>query len=95
MIVLKKQSQPKDFINEILEFYLLPYFMGMSIVASYVCMYHIHAVLMEARGGQKIPWNYNYRQLEAAKNETNPALLQEQQVLLTAEPSLAPETPEL
>lgn len=67
----------------------------MNVVASCVCMLHIHTVPTEARGGRRIPWNYNYRQLKAAKSETNPAPLQEPQVLWTAEPSLAPEIPEL
>lgn len=65
--------------------------MYMSVLSVYVYLYLVHVVL-EVRRRQHIPWNWSNRQLCGITwvLGTKPKSLQEQQVMLSAVPSLHP-----
>lgn len=70
--------------------YLLFFYVDDCLPAC-VYMQHMHAVLIEARRGRQIPWNWSHNpELSWSTIELNSDLLQEQTVLLNKEPSLQP-----
>jgi hypothetical protein len=56
----------------------------------HVWVFCICLVLMEDRGGHWIPWNWSNCKLICGLKDPSPGSLEEEQVLLTAEPGLQP-----